>query len=83
MWLIIRKKDGAVLGTNYNCAPLAPKGCEIKEWFGAEPAVHDPRQGIESYDPTVGLAEDHEYRVGLPGRVRALEARISALEELT
>lgn len=73
MWLIIRKKDKIVLGTNYNCAPPASKGCTIKEWFGAEPTVG-------GHDPTVGLSEDHEHRIGLPGRVRALEARVRALE---
>lgn len=53
MWLIIRELDDAVVGTNYLTAPPAPAGHRVVEWAGVEPAIHDPAQGVFSYDPTL------------------------------
>jgi len=54
MWLIIRDSDSAVVGTNYAQAkPGTPPGHTAKEWYGAEPPLHDPEDGVESYDPTL------------------------------
>lgn len=52
MWLIIRESDDAVVGTNYNVAPPVPPGHRVVEWYGSEPAIHDPPE-VESYDPTL------------------------------
>ena len=58
MWLIIRKSDSAVIGTQMGARP--PEGAwdpdlfEVKEWYGPEPAIHNPEEDIESYDPTGG-----------------------------
>lgn len=67
MWLIIRDEDGAVVGTNYGqVAPNAPLGHTIKEWSRAEPAVHNPEAGVESYDPTLA---DPDYPIFVQARV--------------
>jgi len=61
MWLIIRNSDSAVVGTNYATqAPAAPNGHTVKEWFGPEPALHDPVEGVESYDPTL---DDPDWKI--------------------
>jgi hypothetical protein len=55
MWLVIRKSDDAVIGTN-SVDPTGYWNAElfsIKEWNGKEPQIHDPDEGIESYDPTI------------------------------
>lgn len=56
MWLIIRKADTAVVGTQLGIDPSAywDSGLfDVKEWAGPEPAIHDPDEDIYSYDPTL------------------------------
>lgn len=59
MWLIIRREDSAVIGTQYGLKPTWNEDLfEVKEWYGKEPPIHDPEEGIYSYDPTL---DDPEY----------------------
>jgi hypothetical protein len=52
MWLIVRKSDNAVVGTQSGIKPIWDATLfEVKEWTGAEPPIHDP--DIPSYDPTL------------------------------
>lgn len=54
MWLIIRKEDGIVVGTNYGRIPeVDPKVFEVKEWYGDEPEIWDPDEKTGDYDPTL------------------------------
>lgn len=55
MWLVIRRSDGAVVGTQRGDQKPEwdENSFEVKEWLGPEPALHDPDEGIESYDPTL------------------------------
>jgi len=56
IWLIIRKKDRAVVGTAYREPPARvwnPDLFEIKPWPGSEPPIHDPAADppVKSLDP--------------------------------
>lgn len=57
MWLIIRKSDHAVIGTQAEIKPpddaWNPDIFEIKEWYGLEPLICDSETGICGYDPTL------------------------------
>lgn len=74
MWLIIDPNitdpagRGAVIGTSSVEPPSSafPAHFLIKEWGGVEPLVHDPEDGIESYDPTV---DDPGYLAFLQSRL--------------
>jgi len=81
MWLIIDRKRMTVFGVQFNKPGdgLLDMGrFEVKEWYGPAPPCHNPDEGVESYDPTVGLATDHELRLG---EIEALRTRVGALEQ--
>lgn len=84
MWLIIRKADSAVVGTNYLVAPEASAAFEVKEWQGAEPPIHDPDEGVESYDPTLtdpGYPAFRQSRVDFDGLADKAAVEIEWLDE--
>ena len=68
MWIAIRLSDSAVVGTIMVRPPEGAYGLGhvVKEWLGQEPRVHDPDNGIESYDPTTDC----------PGYDEAVAARL-------
>lgn len=68
MHLLIRKADGAVVGTNYLIAPLVDERYEVKEWHGPEPPIHDldAELPVYSYDPTPA---DPDYPAFLQTRI--------------
>jgi len=90
MWLIIRKKDRAVVGTNYSIVkpPYNSDVFYAVEWHGTEPLLHNPDEGVASYDPTAGLEPDDprlrsemdEMDV-LKEQIAELRVRIAAVEE--
>ncbi len=56
MWLIIRNSDNAVIGTQQREDPSVHWNVAlftVKEWFGPEPPLHDPDEGVVSLDPTL------------------------------
>lgn len=77
MWLIIRESDDAVVGTNYNIAPPVPVDHRVVEWAGPEPPIHDPDEGIFSYDPTL---TDPDYATFMAAKAAfdAMEAQAAA-----
>lgn len=79
MWLIIRKSDNAVVGTNYLVAPKVGPLFEVKEWQGIEPPIHDPHEGVESYDPTLA---DPDYPAFLQNRIDFDELADKAASEI-
>lgn len=85
MWLIIRKLNGAIVGTNYHYKPTANEDFfEIKEWHGPEPPIHDPNpvdegEPIYSYDPTLN---DPTYSAFLERRVDFDELANRAIAEI-
>ncbi len=80
MWLIIRKSDSAVIGTQVGIDPSACWDAtlfDVKEWSGPEPPIHDPDEDIISLDPTLadpGYSTFTEAR----GVFNDLEARATA-----
>jgi hypothetical protein len=94
MYLIIRKGDRAVVGTNYTEPPdgaYNPDLFDVVFWNGPEPPLHNPEgeldpdtggllPGVESYDPTIGLAPDDPRLVSVDDQLTALERRVEALE---
>lgn len=79
MWLIIRESDDAVTGTNYNVAPPAPTGHRVVEWVGDEPPIHDPDEGVFSYDPTL---DDSDYPTLLDARGMFDDLETGAIAEI-
>lgn len=53
MWLIIRKSDNAVMSAQFTRPGDVGIGRIVKEWYGPAPAIHNPSEGVESYDPTL------------------------------
>jgi len=54
-WIVIRNSDSAVVGTQYTtpAAGAWPAGYTVREvTLPSEPPVHNPADGIESYDPS-------------------------------
>ncbi|MHA2066800.1 MAG: hypothetical protein ACXABY_20715 [Candidatus Thorarchaeota archaeon] len=52
MWIIIRKSDNVVVGTQYDIKPIWDETLfEVKEWLDAAPPIHTP--DAPSYDPTL------------------------------
>jgi len=84
-WLIIRRSDSTVL-----CCQITDPGdisndkIVVKKWYGRAVPAHDPEEGVESYDPTLGLEDDDLQLVSemenLRGRVETLEKTIEKME---
>jgi hypothetical protein len=54
MWVIIKIDDSTVVGTQTGeDKPLWGADFEVFEWFGTEPHIHDPDDGVVSYDPRI------------------------------
>lgn len=87
MWLIIRKSDGAVVGTNYLTGPSVNEDrFEVKEWHGVEPPIHDPHADppILSHDPTLddpGYPAFRQSRIDLVALADKADAEIEWLNE--
>lgn len=81
MWLIIRRSDSAVVGTQAGVRPTAWNLArfEVKEWYGAEPKIHDPAEGVESYDPT---RDDPGYGIFADARDKLDELETDATAEI-
>lgn len=69
MWLIIRKSDSTMFGAQFQKPPsnaFDPAVFDVKEWYGPAPPVHNPDEGVESYDPTL---DDPDYPAFRQGRI--------------
>ena len=85
-WLLIRRSDSTVL-----CCQITDPGdisndrMVVKEWHGRAVPAHDPEEGVENYDPTLGLRPDDPRLTSEMGRLRAmveeLEARIDTISK--
>lgn len=79
MWLIVRDSDNAVIGTNYTISPTVSVGITVREWHGAEPPIHDPENGVYSYDPTL---DDPDYPDFQQRRIDFDALKIQATNEI-
>lgn len=82
MWLIIRKSDGAVIGHQRDRDPTEfwdSLRFEVKEWLGVPPPLHNPEEGVLSYDPTLS---DPSYPSFLQSQIDFDEQEVMATEEI-